>query len=164
MSRIYVSDANILIDFRNAGLLDELFSLPFALCCTDFVARELRDIALTELISKGMLVESMDGDTIKRLFDLMTLHNNSSLADVSCYLLAKETQHPLLTGGGRLRRQALQDGIQVHGALWLLDQLVESAVISVHKAADGLDRVMTHGARLPSGDCQSRLSSWRRAN
>lgn len=31
MSRIYISDTNIWIDFRNAGLLDELFELPFIL-------------------------------------------------------------------------------------------------------------------------------------
>ena len=43
MSRIYISDTNIWIDFNNAGLLDELFRLPFALCCTDFVLEELKD-------------------------------------------------------------------------------------------------------------------------
>ena len=41
MSRIYVSDSNIWIDFQNADLLDELFGLPFQLGCTDFVIHEL---------------------------------------------------------------------------------------------------------------------------
>jgi predicted nucleic acid-binding protein len=44
MSRVYVSDTNIWIDFRNAGLLDALFKLPFSLCCTDFVVHELMDL------------------------------------------------------------------------------------------------------------------------
>jgi predicted nucleic acid-binding protein len=38
-----------------------------------------------------------------RLFELKVEHNNSSLADVSCYLLAQETGRPLLTGDGKLR-------------------------------------------------------------
>lgn len=37
MTRVYVSDTNIWIDFRHAGLLDELFLLDLTLCCTDFV-------------------------------------------------------------------------------------------------------------------------------
>lgn len=117
MSRVYISDANILIDFRNAGLLEELFRLPFALCCTDFVLRELRGLGRPELEGMGLLIEAMDGPAVLRLFELRTRNNNSSLADVSCYLLAQETGHPLLTGDGQLRRQARKDGITVHGAL-----------------------------------------------
>lgn len=37
MSRIYISDTNIWIDFNNAGLLNELFQLPLTFCCTEFV-------------------------------------------------------------------------------------------------------------------------------
>ena len=29
--QVYISDTNIWIDFRNAGLLDAMFSLPFTL-------------------------------------------------------------------------------------------------------------------------------------
>lgn len=43
MSLIYISDTNIWIDFRNAGLLEHMFRLPFTLCCTDFVMHELED-------------------------------------------------------------------------------------------------------------------------
>lgn len=32
MTKVYVSDTNIWIDFRNAELLDELFRLPLSLC------------------------------------------------------------------------------------------------------------------------------------
>jgi len=30
--QVYISDTNIWIDLRNAGLLDALFDLPFTLC------------------------------------------------------------------------------------------------------------------------------------
>jgi hypothetical protein len=38
---VFVSDTNIWIDFDKVGLLDELFSLPFQYCTTDFAAEEL---------------------------------------------------------------------------------------------------------------------------
>ncbi len=162
MSLIYISDTNIWIDFRNAGLLDQMFSLPFTLCCTDFVLQELDDFSTEELVDRGLLVESFDGAGVLRLFDLKIEHNNSSLADVSCYLLAKQTGRPLLTGDGKLRRQAQRDGLKVHGALWLLDLMIEHQAISPTEAADALIDMLERGARLPSGECDTRLSHWRK--
>jgi predicted nucleic acid-binding protein len=162
MSLIYISDANIWIDFRNAGLLEQMFSLPLALCCTDFVLHELEDFPHDELLGRGLIVESFDETAITRLFTLKVEHNNSSLADVSCYLLAQETGRPLLTGDGKLRRQAQRDGLQVHGALWLLDLMIEHQVIQPKHAADALVHMLVHGARLPAGECEARLSHWRK--
>lgn len=115
MSRVYISDTNIWIDFRNAGLLDELFELPFIFCCTDFVLDELNNFDHAALLERGLRVEQMDDTAVIKLFGLMTKHNNSSLADVSCYFLAQETARPLLTGDGRLRKQAQRDGT---GSAW----------------------------------------------
>lgn len=158
--QVYISDTNIWIDFRNAGLLVSLFDLPFTLCCTDFVLRELEDVDSGKLIEHGLLVQTLDEKATPLLFSLMAAHNNSSLADVSCYLLSKETGFPLLTGDGRLRKQAQKDGLQVHGALWLLDKLVEHRVVAPEMAAAGLQRMLDSGARLPRGDCQSRFLLW----
>ncbi|AZF40109.1 hypothetical protein C4J88_5376 [Pseudomonas sp. R4-39-08] len=161
MSLIYISDTNIWIDFRNAGLLDHMFRLPFTLCCTDFVMHELEDFPRDELLARGLLVESFDDKGVRKLVELKVEHNNSSLADVSCYLLAQATGRPLLTGDGKLRRQAIRDGLQVHGALWLLDLMVDYQVINTRDAAMALDNMLTGGARLPASECQTRLSTWR---
>lgn len=158
--QIYISDTNIWIDFRNAGLLDALFSLPFKLCCTDFVLNELKDFDTKHLLARGLVVETLDAAATATLFDLMQAHNNSSLADVSCYQLAHQTKHPLLTGDGRLRKQAKTDGLKVHGALWLLDQLVAHQTIKTKEAAKGLQSMMDAGSRLPDAECQKRLANW----
>ncbi|MFY7906165.1 MAG: hypothetical protein ACOVO0_08505 [Burkholderiaceae bacterium] len=141
-------------------MLDALFSLPFKLCCTDFVLNELKDFDTKHLLARGLVVEILDATATAALFDLMQAHNNSSLADVSCYQLAHQTKHPLLTGDGRLRKQAKADGLKVHGALWLLDQLVTHQTIKAKEAAKGLQSMLTSGARLPEPDCQNRLSLW----
>lgn len=161
MSHVYISDTNIWIDFRNAGLLDEIFRLPLTLCCTDFVLAELADFDHEALVLRGLLVETLGPGPTSKLVGLMAAHNNSSLADVSCYLLARETSRPLLTGDRRLRKQAQQDGIDVRGALWLLDQLVSHRVIRAIRAAAALEAMLSMGARLPRGECQARLGLWR---
>lgn len=159
--RIYISDTNIWIDFGHAGLLDALFALPFTFVSTDFVVNELSHPDPQGLVQRGLVVQGLSEDEVDSLFGLMAQHGNSSLADVSCYLVAKAQGHPLLTGDGRLRKQALKDGLQVHGALWLLDALVAHAVIEPAMAAAALQAMLDQGARLPTLECTARVALWR---
>ncbi len=161
MTKVYISDTNIWIDFRNAGLLDELFLLPLTLCCTDFVLNELNDLPRDHLVAQGLQVELLDDAAVMQLFTLKIEHGNSSLADVSCYFLAQQTGYPLLTGDGKLRKQANKDGIQVFGVLWLLDQLVAHALIPSTRAAEALEAMLLHGARLPQAECHHRMQEWK---
>lgn len=160
MQRIYISDTNIWIDFGHAGLLDALFALPFTFVSTDFVVAELGEPAPAGLLARGLVVETLDEADVAQLFGLMEQHSNSSLADVSCYLVAKAQGVPLLTGDGRLRKQAAADGVQVHGALWLLDQLVDHAIIAPAHAAAALQAMLDAGARLPRAECERRFAAW----
>jgi predicted nucleic acid-binding protein len=157
---IYISDTNIWSHFRHAGLLAELFGLPMVLASTDFVLFELPDGEADLLKELGLQVEMLDGDEISALDDLKEAHGNSALADVSCYFVAKKHGHPLLTGDGQLRKQATKDGLEVHGALWLLDQLVAHQIIATAHAAAALQAMLDAGARLPHDECGLRMVAW----
>lgn len=159
--RIYISDTNIWIDFGRADLLDALFALPFTFVSTDFVVAELTHPDPDGLVARGLVVQGLSEAEVDSLFGLMAEHGNSSLADVSCYLVAKREGRPLLTGDGRLRKQAVKDKLQVHGALWLLDELVNHAVIKPARAAAALQTMLEQGARLPPQECTQRLAKWR---
>lgn len=160
MTKVYVSDTNIWIDFKNAGLLELLFELPITYCCTEFVKSELRDFNTQDLIERGLRVEVIDGSEMPQLFALMQEHGNSSLADVSCFLLAKNARLPLLTGDGRLRKAAVAAEVEVFGSLWLLDYLVETKTISSQRAAMSLRDMLDRGARLPRHACDERFRNW----
>lgn len=157
---VYISDTNIWIDFGHAGLLDALFALPFTFVSTDFVVDELNHPAPAGLLALGLVVETLSEEAVAELFGLMDQHGNSSLADVSCYLVAKTQGKPLLTGDGRLRKQAAKDGLEVRGALWLLDQLVAHDIIATAHAAAALQAMLDAGARLPQAECSHRIATW----
>lgn len=159
--RIYISDTNIWIDFGRAGLLNALFALPFTFVSTDIVVDELSHPDPDGLVQRGLVVQALDAAEVESLFGLMAEHGNSSLADVSCYLVAKAQGRPLLTGDGRLRKQAIKDGLQVHGALWLLDQLLDHALVTPVQAAAALQSMLAQGARLPANECSQRVAKWR---
>ena len=160
MQRIYISDTNIWSHFRHGGLLEELFALPFAFTSTDFVLNELPEGEPEQLKALGLVVETLEGEAVAALFELALQHNNSALADVSCYFVAKAKGLPLLTGDAQLRRQATQDGVVVRGALWLLDQLIEHGIIASNHAAASLQAMLDAGARLPKPECDKRFDDW----
>lgn len=161
MSKVYISDTNIWIDFAHANLLTEIFKLPFNFCCTDFVFEEIDIETHRSLLGLGLIVEKIDADNIVQLYSVMESHNNSSIADVSCYFLAKLTGKPLLTGDRKLRKQAAADGLTVYGSLWLLDLLVTHKIIVYEKAAQSLELMLENGARFPRNECVSRITEWR---
>lgn len=157
---VYISDTNIWSHFRHGGLLDALFALPCVFASTDFVLAELPAGEAEQLQANGLVVETLDADAVQALFGLMVEHRNSALADVSCYFVAKLKGLPLLTGDGQLRRQAAKDGVQVRGALWLLDELVLHEIVATAHAAAALQAMLDAGARLPHAECQWRRAAW----
>ncbi len=157
---VYISDTNIWSHFRHGGLLDELFALPIVFASTDFVLNELPADEVGQLKANGLVVETLDSDAVQALDGLMAEHDNSALADVSCYFVAKQKGFPLLTGDAQLRKQAAKDGVEVRGALWLLHELVANDIIAPAHAAAALQAMLNAGARLPNADCRQLMMTW----
>lgn len=160
-AKILVSDTNIWIDLHRSGLLATVFELPHQFVTTDFVWRELRQPPGQQLTDLGLKIEGLSGDEVVSLFDLRQTLGNSSLADVSCYFLARERRWPLLTGDGALRKSGQQGQLEVRGVLWILDELERHALLSTQQLADALDSMLKVGARLPETECRKRLNRWR---
>lgn len=157
---ILVADANIWIDFNHAGRSKEIFALPFEICTTDFIAAELKNPDISNLKSLGLRVESLSAEKVQTLFDLANKYRKPSLPDLSCLLLAKDKNCGLLTGDNNLRAASKEEGVKVHGTLWLLDKLVENKVLKKKSASQALTKMMEHGARLPADECSIRLKNW----
>ena len=160
MKAVLVSDTNIWIDFQHAGFLKSIFLLPFEFLTTDFVINELQEPEGSILVSLGLKVIVLDGSEVANLFTISQENNHSSLPDVSCFYVALTKGCPLLTGDGALRKLAKNKGVIVYGSLWLLDQLVEQELILPALAADGLQKMLAAGSRLPPIECHTRLTHW----
>lgn len=73
---------------------------------------------------------------------------------------AKMLGATLVTGDRRLNELAIAGGISVHGALWLLDEMVRFKALTRGQAAAALKRMLDLGARLPVEECGNRLRRW----
>lgn len=164
MIQLVISDTNILIDLHTADLLDYFFSLPFEVHTTDFVLDEIERTdqkdSIHEILHGGrLIVDSIFPEQMPEMISLQV--GNLSLTDCSVWFYARTTGAILLTGDGRLKKKAQEDGIQVHGILFVFDELVRLGLIQSTSAATRLETLANYNNRLPKEEVDRRLQEWK---
>jgi predicted nucleic acid-binding protein len=126
--RIVVSDSSCLIDLRKASLLDTFLRLPFEFLIPNTLFEEelLKFTAAQKkaLIRGGLKVIDLPGERVLRVQEVVRKMPALSVQDGFAFALAES--HPgciLLTGDGHLRTLAAKHLIEVHGVLWVLDEI-----------------------------------------
>ncbi len=165
--KILVNDTNIFIDLHSVGLLEEMCRLPYEIHTVDFVVAEIADAdqrrIFDELVAQGGIF--IDGFTADEVIEIVEEHSsvsgNLSIPDCSVCYFARKHNVPMLTGDRRLRRYAEEQSIEVHGILFIFDELVKHDIISTSMAADRLEELFAINARLPKAEIRERINRWR---
>lgn len=140
--RIVVSDSSCLIDLRKASLLDAFLKLPYEILIPNTLFEEellkFTSAQKKALISAGMKVMDLPGERVLRAQQVVRGSPQLSIHDGFAFALA-ETHRGciLLTGDGSLRTLAAAHNIEVHGVLWVVDEIHThslSAAASLHAA------------------------------
>jgi predicted nucleic acid-binding protein len=156
-----VVDTNIIIDFHRGDLLEAFFALPLTFLVPDVIVAEMVTPDGQQLLAWGLESVSLTGEQVAAVVALAAVHRVPSINDLFALVLARTRTATLLTGDRALRQLAESEGLEVHGTLWLLDELVRLTIITATQAADGLDRMRAYGSRLPEGECRLRMRRWR---
>ena len=127
MTRAIVNDASCLIDLRKGGLLRVLCSLPGQVV----VPLPIRVSELLDFTSRywqvlddaGLTTHDLTPEQVREALDLKHRHPSPSANDCFCIVTPRTFNGILLTGDALLRRVASEDGLRVHGVLWVIDQL-----------------------------------------
>lgn len=165
--KILVNDTNIFIDLHSVGLLEEMCRLPYEIHTVDFVVAEIADAdqrrIFDELVAQGGIF--IDGFTADEVIEIVEEHSsvsgNLSIPDCSVCYFARKHNVPMLTGDRRLRRYAEEQSIEVHGILFIFDELVRHDIISTSMAADRLEELFAINARLPKAEIRDRINRWK---
>ena len=165
--KILVNDTNIFIDLHSVGLLEEMCRLPYEIHTVDLVVAEIADAdqrrIFDELVARGEI--SVDGFTADEVIEIVEEHSsvsgNLSIPDCSVCYFARKHNVPMLTGDRRLRRYAEEQSIEVHGILFIFDELVRHDIISTSMAADRLEELFAINARLPKTEIRNRINRWK---
>jgi len=143
--RIVISDSSCLIDLRKVSLLDILLGLPYEFLIPNTLFEEelLKFTAAQKraLIRGGLKSIDLSAKSVLRAQQVVQTLPQLSVHDGFAYALAEE--HPgciLLTGDGTLRTLAGQNAIEVHGVLWVIDEIYRCQLSDVATLRTALDR------------------------
>ncbi|MEV5033389.1 hypothetical protein MRBLMC3_002612 [Sphingobium sp. LMC3-1-1.1] len=157
---VLVSDTSVIIDLERAGLLDEMFLLPFEFAVPDLLyARELEGELGDRLIALGLRVEELTAAELRRATGVNRQHQKLSVPDTFAFALAESRTWALLTGDGILRELAVAEQIAMHGVLWIFDQMADGAHVQFDRLHGGLTQLSAHPrCRLPANEVKHRLT------
>jgi predicted nucleic acid-binding protein len=153
--RIVVSDSSCLIDLKKASLLAAFLKLPYEVLIPNtlfddellkFTAAEKRS-----LLRGGLKVVEVPGTGVLRAREIVQKTPRLSINDGFAFAVAESHQGCILvTGDGLLRTVATEHGIEVHGVLWIIDELHHHTIEAPATLADALRRfVRDQTVRLP---------------
>ena len=153
--RIIVSDSSCLIDLRKTSLLEIFLKLPFEILIPNTLFEdELLKFSPAQkrgLVEGGLRVVDVPGTGVLRAQEVIRASSRLSISDAFAFVVAES--HPgsvLVTGDGELRDLATKHDIEVHGMLWIVDQIHENLLRSANAIATAL-RILEEDAsvRLP---------------
>ncbi len=157
-----VVDTSVCIDLFNGGILHEVARLPYHSLLPDVIlAEELTDPPAETFTDAGFIRSGTSGNEMYILEELSAKYGKPSRNDLFALTIAKSRGLILLSGDKDLRSAAKKEKVEVHGTIWILDQLVAEAIITQSAAAKALEEMLKAGARLPDDECQDRLTRWR---
>lgn len=164
---VVVTDANVLIDLCELGMLNAFFALPYDMHVVESVWEELAEdqqLMYKPFISNGNF--SVIAQTEIDLFEVDKIKqakNQLSIPDCSSLVYAKVINGILLTGDKNLRTTAKAKEVEVRGHLWVFDEMVRTKVLSSKNAIDKLNELRTTvnpKLGLPQSDCDLKIKAW----
>ena len=152
--KLIITDSSVFFDIIKIQALPEFFALDFEICTTDFVKGEILESEQGEQIemfirSHQLTVFVLSEKEIEEVENFKTKRFFKTLIDKTVLWKAKQLECPLLTGDAKLRNEATDQGIPVHGSLWVIRMMVESNVVTANAGIEFLEKLKVTNDRLP---------------
>lgn len=164
--RILVSDSSCLIDLRKASLLDAFLRLPYEVLIPNALFEdELLSFTTAQkqaLVRGGLKVVDLAGDRVLRAQELIRERPRLSVHDGFAFALAEIHRGCiLLTGDRDLRTLADDHAIEVHGLLWVVDEIYRNRLRGAAALVEALQVLQRDPAvRLPHRELMAYLKRY----
>lgn len=164
--RIAINDANLFIDLFEIHLIDSFFLLNLEFHTTSLILAELDPNQLTyiqKFVEIGKLkIREISIAEIETFKNLPVQTQKLSINDLSLYFYALELKEcMILTGDNRLKKEAEKIGFEVHGVLWVFEELVKYDFLEAKKASEILELLKRINLWLPIKECDRMIEKWK---
>jgi predicted nucleic acid-binding protein len=146
---LLISDANIIIDLSDGGILPLMFQLDHEFVTSDILFQEELEGFEHDLLALGLRLVEVNSVYMSKAFELKERYSGPSRNDCMLLSLAMQENCPLLTGDHALRKAAQAEDVDVMGTIWLVQQMILHGIISKADAQIAFERMRELGSRLP---------------
>lgn len=160
---LLISDANILIDFDVGGLIRSMFQLPEDFAVPNTLYEEELIEHHAELPGYGLRALDVQEEFVLEAYRLGGVYRKPSHLDLLALALAKQEECPLLTGDYNLRLAAIDEQVEVHGTLWLMERMMEIGIVTVERAEQAYEAMKNDQRRLPWDMVKQQLDRFRKS-
>jgi predicted nucleic acid-binding protein len=163
--RIAINDANLFIDLFEIDLIDSFFLLNLEFHTTSLILSELdpnqQSYIQKFLEIRKLKIREISIAEIETFKDLPVQTKKLSINDLSLYFYAFELRECMvLTGDNRLRKEAEKIGFEVHGVLWVFEEMVSYNILEKQIAVQKLEELMKVNLWLPVRECEKLIGVW----
>lgn len=165
--KIIVNDANVLIDLIELHFLQFFFQLEYEFHTTSLILDELLEEQIEALSpyinSNCLIIDDIETTDLHEILKIRDTKSSLSEQDCSAFYQAQKFEAALITSDNTLRRFAKENDIEVHGHLWVFDNLVSKGIISGSIAILKLEELCNNinpKLGLPKNECQKRKDLW----
>lgn len=152
--KLIITDVSVLFDLFHIKVLPEFFALNVEICTTAFVYNE---IVLEEQIeefemfkrTQKLTVIDLTEEEQEQVVNFKLKRNLKSIPDKTMLWKAIQLKCALLTCDEKLRKEAAENGVEVHGSVWVVVQLEKQEIIDRLKAIELLELLKKVNTRLP---------------
>ncbi|MCD4770405.1 MAG: hypothetical protein K8R35_09585 [Bacteroidales bacterium] len=165
--KLIITDTNIFFDIISIGALPEFFRLDFEICTTVFVINEILESDQREQIdvfirANQITVIDFSSEEIDAIQEFETKRVFKGITDKSVLWKSHQLRCLLLTGDKKLRNEAEDHGVEVHGSIWVITTLVEKDLITKSKAIELLEMLKTVNTSLPYDEIDKLIKNYKR--
>jgi predicted nucleic acid-binding protein len=152
--KLIITDVSVLFDLFQLEILPEFFALRAEISITSFVYNEIlvaNQVVEFEVYkrTKKLNVIILSDEEQEAVTRFATKRNLKSLPDKTMLWKSIQLNCALLTCDKKLKSEAKEHGVEVHGSIWVIEKLVEQNVLDHSKAIALLDQLKTVNDRLP---------------
>lgn len=152
--KLVIADVSVLFDLFHIKALKEFFELDFEICTTIYVFNEIvlqEQIDGFELYSNSGQLKILEllPEEEEFVYNFRSKRNLRSIPDKTLLWKSMQMRCILLTCDYKLRKEGEDNGIEVHGSIWVVSELVSQMIIGEQKAIEYLEHLKTVNNRLP---------------
>jgi predicted nucleic acid-binding protein len=162
--KLIITDTNVFFDIISIGALSEFFALDFEICTTDFVVNEVLEsdqkMQIESFIKTNkLLVFKLSAEEVEEIKSFTTKRFFKGITDKTVLWKSYQLKCPLLTGDKKLRNEADDLKIEVHGSIWVINELIEKEIITKIKGIELLEKIKLINASLPHDEID-KIINW----